>query len=471
MKFYKKIADELSKKGIQIVISEIYDFQTEWLNWYKGYVPSFHKYSMKVNGINKKFERKTLNLAKKFSEDISKLLWTEKTKITLDTDEKTKKLWEVLDSKENSFSVNFPIFLEKAIAIGTGVLVEYKDEQKKTIIDYIDGNMIIPFKYTNSYITGLITINRINEQNKFYTQITIHRYDGTTYIRENLLYESETEKDLGKEIELTSKFPNVEPIESVETKTPRFQVYRNNAANNIDLMTPLGISVYANAIDVFKSADNKYDGFDNEFSLGKKRILVDRTAMKATQSVNENGEIEHTQYFDENDTAYVAITGMEQQPVKEIDFTLRAEEFIKAINADIDYASTIIGLGSNWLKFDGTGVKTATEVISENSEAFRDKKHLDINVNDVIYDMVSAICEMENIEAKEITILTDDSIIEDKDAEKVRAQSEVSLGLRSKWNYLTQIRGLSEEEAKKELEKISLEKQQTMQDEFDKLEE
>lgn len=454
MKLYKSIADKLAEDGINLLVGDIYDFQELWLEWYKGCVESFHKYKMKVNGINKTFDRKTLNLAKKFCEDMSKLSWTEKTRITLDSDEKTKKLWEILDSKENGFTKNFADFIEKGFALGTGVLVEYQDENKKILIDYIDGTSVIPFKYTNSYINGLITINRFTEGKKYYTQITIHSFDGEEYVRENQLYVSEKKNDVGEKIDFKSKFPNVKEKETISTQTPRFQVFKPNLVNNVDIQTPMGISIFANSVDVFQSADIKYDAFCDDFILGKKKILVDRTAMKAQQTVNENGEVEHIQYFDANDRAFVAISGMEEQPVKEIDFNLRSEEFISAINADINYASSNIGLGSNWYKFDSNGLKTATEVISENSEAFRTKKHNDIIVNDVIYDLVRTICEMAGIETKEIIIEPDDSIIEDKEAERTKAQSEVMQGLRSKKNYLMTIRGMSEEEAEKELQLI-----------------
>ena len=162
---------------------------------------------------------------------------------------------------------------------------------------------------------------------------------------------------------------------------------------------------------------------------------------------------------------------MEEQPVKEIDFTLRTDAFIKGINADIDYASSNMGLGANWLKFDGAGVKTATEVISENSEAFRTKKHNDTVVTNLIYDLVAAICEMAGIETGEIKIETDDSIIEDKEAERVKAQSEVVQGLRSKTNYLTEIRGLTEQEAAEEMAQMQAEKQAAMALEIDNMEE
>ena len=60
--------------------------------------------------------------------------------------------------------------------------------------------------------------------------------------------------------------------------------------------------------------------------------------------------------------------------------------------------------------------------------------------------------------SEDVTIAFDDSIIEDKGAEQVRAQSEVGQGLKSKKTYLTQIKGMSEKEAEDELQKIQDEK-------------
>ena len=35
----------------------------------------------------------------------------------------------------------------------------------------------------------------------------------------------------------------------------------------------MGLSVYANAVDEMKDVDTKYDSYENEFVLGRKRIL------------------------------------------------------------------------------------------------------------------------------------------------------------------------------------------------------
>lgn len=462
MELYNNIASVLSKKGINLVVGNIYDLQQIWKSWYRGNVNDFHYYNLRINGKEEQCERKTMNMPKKVCEDIAKLLWTDKTRIELSNKNATKRLWEVLDSKENSFTVNFPIFLEKALAIGTGVLVEYENENGKTIIDYLDGTVFIPYKHTNGYISGAITVSRsveeIRKKKIYYTHLTYHEYENGTYRRYNELYKSSIETELGKEDNFTQRFPNVEELEEIETSTPRFQVFKPNIANNFDTESPMGISILANSIDRFKSIDLKYDCFSDEFELGRKRILVDQSAMKGQVQVDANGNQRFVQYFDAKDKAYVGINGMEGQPVKEIDFSLRTQEHIDAINADLDWLSSNVGLGGNFYKFNGKSTKTATEVISENSDAFRTKVHYDIITNDVIYDLVKVICEMEGIKTNKITIIPDDSIIEDKNTEQLRAQQEVAAGLRSKKSYLMDIKGMSEQEVEEELQRIQEEK-------------
>lgn len=225
------------------------------------------------------------------------------------------------------------------------------------------------------------------------------------------------------------------------------------------LLLQCGIAVYANSLDRFKAIDTKYDSFMREFELGKKRILVDKTAVKAQMQVGPDGSPNMVQYFDSNDQAYVAINGMENQPVKEIDFTLRTQEHIDAINAELNWLSSSVGLGQNFYKFDGQSVKTATEVISENSDTFRTREHHWLVVQDIVQDIIKAICEIEGIKTKSITIKPDDSIIEDKNTKEVRGMQKVSQGLKSKKSFLIENEGMSEETATQELEEIEKEKQ------------
>lgn len=391
-----------------------------WKSWYRGNVNDFHYFNMKMaDGTTKQCERLTMNMPKKVCEDFAKLLWSEKVQIKLDKKKNTERLLEVLDSKENNFKVNFPDFLERVFALGSGVTVEYKKDDK-TLIDFIDGDVVIPYKYTNSYINGLITVSRFTKgvdlKKKYYTHITYHEFTGNKYTKLNELYVSKNETTLGKEVNFNDMFPNVLEFEEFETDNPHFQVWKPAVANNFDTDSPMGISVLANQIDKFKAIDTEYDSFNREFRTGKKRVLIDRTAVKSKPEPDANGNVNFVSYFDTNDEVYVAIAGMDNQPIKEIEFKLRYQEHISSINAQLNYISAGVGLGQNYYNFDGQGVKTATEVVSENSDTYRTKKHHELMVNDCLYDLIKAICELENIPYKSINIVFDDSIIEDENA-------------------------------------------------------
>lgn len=389
-----------------------------WKSWYRGNVNDFHYFNMKMaDGTTKQCERLTMNIPKKVCEDFAKLEWSEKVQIKLDKKKNTERLLKVLNSKENSLMTNLPAFLERVFALGTGATVEYKKDDK-TLIDYIDGDVVIPYMYTNSYINGLITVSRFtkgtNANKRYFTHITYHEFKNGKYTKLNELYKSSVENVLGKEINFKEMFPNVLEFEEFDTDTPHFQVWKTLTANNFDTDSPMGLSILANHIDKFKSIDTKYDSFNREFRTGKKRVLVDRTTVKRKTDVDAEGNVSYVSYFDTNDEIYVAISGMENQPVKEIDFSLRYQEHISSINADLNYISAGVGLGQNYYNFDGSGVKTATEVVSENSDTYRTKKHYELMVNDCLCDLIKAICFLEKIPYKSINIVFDDSIIEDE---------------------------------------------------------
>ena len=371
-----------------------------------------------IDGKVKKCERLTLNMPKKICEDFAKLLWSEKVQINLDNKANTEQLLQVLNSKENNFKVNFPNFLERVFALGTGVTVEYKKDGK-TIIDYIDGDVVLPFSYTNSYINGLITVSRwetgSESEKRYYTHLTYHQFKDKKYIKMNEIYVSSVDTLLGRELDFKEEMPNVEEYKTYDTDNPHFQVWKPVIANNFDTDSPMGLSVLANQIDKFKAIDIKYDSFNREFLTGKKRILIDRTAVKKKAVPDpETGNVNYVSYFDVNDEVYVAIDGMENQPVKDIDFKLRYQEHIDSINAELNYLSSGSGLGQNYYSFDGQGVKTATEVVSENSDTYRTKLHHQIMVQSGLEGLVKAICELENIPYTSVNIAFDDSIIEDE---------------------------------------------------------
>ena len=404
---YTDLKATLSKKGINIINVDYYDYITDWKQWYSGYFPNFHSYDVKLadgSVVNK--ERLTMNMPKKVCEDRSKLVWNEKCNIKLDSDEATKRLWEILDSKKNNFSIMMPKMLELAYAEGTTAFSEFKDKQGNTVIEYItDALNIVPYSYDNYNITGMCVLDQFTEveRNKpiYYTHITFHEYKDGNYIKYNELYKSKDPNSLGKEIDFETMFPDVEnPVIYEGVEQPHFQIYRPNIANNFDIDTPMGLSILANNIDRFKAIDTKYDSFTNEFIQGKKRILVDKTALKGTPTVDDEGNITSVLYFDKNDDTYVAISGMQDQPIKDIDMHIRYNEHIDSINGELTWLGANVGFGEGQYRFDGNRVVTATQILSEDSDAYRTKNTDEIVLKDVIYDLVKSICYLEGIQTK-----------------------------------------------------------------------
>lgn len=454
---YNELREILSKRSINIPTYDKYELIEMWKSWYRGNVDDFHYYKVKLaDGSTAACERLTMNMPKKVAEDYAKLIWSEKVQIKLDTDDKTALLWSVLDSKENNFSTVFPQFLEKTFALGGGVLVEYLVDGEPRI-DYLTADNVIPFAQENEKVTGFISLSQFKEgfgkKVYYYTLLTFHEFKGDKYIKYNELYKSKSESDLGKQVEFNSMFPEVPEYLEYETDTPHFQFIKPNIANNHDLNSSLGLSIFANAIDRFKAIDTKYDSFTKEFELGKKRILVDRTAIKSSPQVDHEGNIRNVSYFDKNDQVYQAINGMESQPVKEIDFTLRVQEHIEAINNELKWLSASVGLGQDYYSFDSAGLKTATEVISDKSDTYRTKVHHQIIIKDAIYDLVKSIMFLLGIDS-EISIIFDDSIIEDTGSRIDRGLKLLAAGVISKETFLIKYLEYTEEEAKEELARV-----------------
>ena len=465
MEFLKDLRKQLAKKGINLINTDYYNYIDLWSEWYRGDVSNFHHYNLKLaDGTTAQAERLTMNMPKKVCEDFSKLLWSEKAKIHTDSEANDKKLWEILDSKKNNFSVMLPIQIELGMALGTSGFTEYKNKDDEVMLEYLIADSIIPYKYDNSHIEGMCVINRFVEDEKgkqvYYTHVVYHEYEKGKYTKLNELYKSKDDMTLGKEIPFEERYPDVENPVVEETDYARFQIFKPSIANNLDNETPMGISIFANQIDKFKAIDTKYDSFTNEFILGKKRIVVDATALKSTPQVNDDGTITNTLYLDKNDTAYVAIRGMEGQPVKEIDMSLRYNEHITSINAELNWLSAGVGLGQNFYSFDSTGLRTATEVVSENSDTYRSKEHLQIVLGDVLYDLCQSVLEMAGIQNKNITIEWDDSIIVDKDAVRKEAMLEYNTGLISKQEYFRLTRGLDDKQAEELVKKLEEEQGQ-----------
>jgi A118 family predicted phage portal protein len=181
-----------------------------------------------------------------------------------------------------------------------------------------------------------------------------------------------------------------------------------NINNNL-LDIPLGLSVYANCIDVLKSIDLAYDGAKVAMEIGRPRIGVTNNGLIANV-------IEGRTYnaFDANDISIYDIgSGSKDEKVVIEDLTTpyRATEFEQSLQTQLDIFSQAIGLGDKAFKWQQGSVPTATQVISENSSMLRTMEKHQINVERAIKELIVGILDINGSNTDvDIDIKFDDSV-------------------------------------------------------------
>lgn len=420
-----------------------------WKQWYKGKTP-FHSYKQ-WNGIERvKCTRKTLNMSKKISEDWANLLLNEKVEIVTGNDTTQEKLDEILDA--NSFWVRGNQLIELTMALGTGAFVEFTDGDKVNI-DYVRADLIYPLAAENGEILDCAFASEHQIGKDKFVYLNIHeRNEQGNYIIRNVYF-----KRNGDTLQETALPEGIVDEINTGSSTPRFQIIKPNIVNNVELDNPMGISVYANSTDQLEALDLVYDSYANEFKLGKKRIIIPLKFARIMES--QDGTASYP-VFDTNDTEFYGVTESDgQNKIVEMNMEIRSDAHEQGLKTALNVLAKKCGLGDSYYRFESAGVKTATEVISEESDLYRNLRKHEIVLEEALRKMVVAISEMAGftVDEKEITINFDDSIIEDTGAEKEKFLQEIRDGIRDKWEYRVRFFGETEEEAKASIPKAESE--------------
>ena len=256
-----------------------------------------------------------------------------------------------------------------------------------------------------------------------------------------------------------------------------FTYWRTPIANNLDDNSPLGMSIYGNALETLHALDICYDSFVREFRLGKKRIIVPARAVRTIVDPESGRAL---RYFDAFDETYEALASdnMDDLKITDNSVELRVEEHISALNAFLSILCLQTGFSAGTFTFDQhNGLKTATEVVSENSKTYKTIKtlqnqlvpaleHLVRNIIDVavIYDMEYEGQSIASLVANgfDISVTFDDGVTQDRQTNINEGVMLVGAGLLSKYTFLTDKKygqGLTPEEAEAELKRIAAEQQ------------
>lgn len=446
------------------ISEEMYQHIEKWKQLYQGYHEPFHKTEYQTIEDGKCTRtRSTLNVPKVASEELATLVFNERCQINFGDETFGEAIGEVLDAC--GFRREFQRYLEYMFALG-GVVVKAHVENKKEIkLSYVNADSFIPTEWTGKKITGGIFLDETIKGDKRYAHLEWHKWEDGDYVIRHHVYEADVNSDeLGIKVPLTTLYPEMKKevfyIEGLKDCS-MFVHIKPNSANNVDLNSPLGVSIFANAYDTIKAIDIAFDSFEREFILGKKRILVPTSAIKRVVDP-ETGQTKR--YFDANDEVFEAFKfeGDDSNEFKDLSVELRVDEHIAAINALLNLFAMQIGFSAGAFSFDGQSMKTATEVVSEQSKTFRTKQSHEVLIEEgikSIIDLIVALSDLYDLginepkdsKKREVTVTFDDSVAEDKLGDLQYWIQLTSNNLVSKKRMLTTLLGLTDEEAEQEL--------------------
>src|SRR5690625_1986118 len=431
--------------------SEMYNLIEIWKSLYKGYYAEWHniKYHTISGTRNRRMD--TMNMAKTVSNEMASLVFNERCEISIgDDDNPTAEFVDGVLAR-NKFNKKFQDYLEYSFAMGGMVIKPYVDNGEIKL-SFVTADCFIPVSWQNDNIYEAVFINESQRGKKYYTLLEWHTWDNGTYVIRNDLYESDMQNEIGYPVSLATLYPELEEEVRIENiKRPLFVYFKPNSANNFDVQSPLGISLYANALDTMKAIDTAFDSFHREFRLGKKRIFVPDSMIKVVY----DGEGRPHRYFDANDETYQGYPGdMDDNTIHDVKVELRVEEHISAINALLNLFAMQTGFSSGTFTFDGQSMKTATEVISEQSKTFKSKQSHEVIIESALIELVHVILTVAELygiystnEEIEVSVAFDDSIAEDKSAEIDKQIRLVQAELQSKRRAIMDIFGVTEDEA------------------------
>lgn len=470
-----------------------------WKYLYKGFYSPWHRIlAPTVADPYHKRDLERMDTAKAVCAELAGLVWSEKCEVHVSQGDEQDQILEgfVLDVlTKNGFWTKMQEHIEQSLALGGGAIKAWyevdHDSSGNEIPDsgsirlgFCMADQFVPTAWNNAQVTDGVFISREAKGGYYYTRLEWHKWDGLTYYISNEAFRSEYKEKRPDATEaqdiLGFRYPlnEIYPFLNEETAlqgltTSLFAYYRTAIANNIDDNSPLGVSIYANALSTLKSLDICYDSFIREFQLGKKRIIVPTQCLRTVVDPTTG---QTRRYFDATDEAYVALSTDDPSSLKIQDNTieLRVDDHERAINAFLSILCLQLGFSAGTFTFDrATGLKTATEVISENSKTYKTIKNQQEQIRAAITKIVDAIIEIAVLydlqwngisikalaaQGYETKIVFDDSILQDRQTNIDEGIKLVSNELMSKQTFLEKILGLTEVEAEKEMKRIANEK-------------
>lgn len=328
--------------------------------------------------------------------------------------------------------------------------------------------------YDNQEIKGIIFKDSYTVGRKYYTRLEYHRFvettiDGMTtypYYVSNRAYVSKSPQSIGDKIDLKqtkwadlmADTPPILKANGEKLDGPLYGILRTPQANNVDISAPLGLPIFAEAIEELKDLDIAYSRNAKEILDSKRTVLADDRILMPSGSpvaAMTPQAMEHRcKEMSLPDYVKNVFGQDEKEFYQEINPILNTDTRISGINALLSQLGYKIGFSNGYFVFnESSGIQTATGVEAEQQRTVqfikdvRDK--LESCLDDVIYalNVYADLYGLAPVGAYEVNYDFGD-ILYVRENDRARWWQYVTTGKVPAWLYFVKFEGMTEEEAK-----------------------
>ena len=354
----------------------------------------------------------------------------------------------------------------------------------KTIkVAFIQAPVFLPLQSNMQDVSSAAIITKTvksqGKTNTYYTLVEFHEWNNEDLTITNELYKSTNSETIGSQVLLGELYENLE--ENIVIKglsRPLFTYLKTPGMNNKDINSPLGLSIFDNAKTTIDFINRTYDEFMWEIKMGQRRVAVPDGLTNMTFQHGKDNKFVTKRRFETDQNVFVQIGGnIDDNKIVDLTTPIRADDYIKAINKGLAMFEMQVGVSGGMFSFDGKTMRTATEVVSENSDTFQLRNSIVSLVEHSIKELVVSICELgkahgiyhgEIPKLEDISVNLDDGVFTDRNAELDYWVKALASGIVSKQYAISKVLGVTDEEASKMLNEINEEVQPNL-DETDEV--
>ena len=191
---------------------------------------------------------------------------------------------EYLKTEFDRCMKNLRLKLEKGCAAGGMTIKPYPKEDGHIYFDFTPNWSLYPIAFDgDGHLCDVIFRDTYTEGKVFYTRLERHRVEGDRIHVTHRAFKSMSRDMIGTEVPIRSVpvWSDIEPEAYLEnTEGLLFGWYKVAIANNIDVESPMGVSIFSRAEKLIHDADEQYSRLMWEYEGSELAIDVDPTVLR-----------------------------------------------------------------------------------------------------------------------------------------------------------------------------------------------